>query len=230
MARRRRGTRRMRARMLGPMDDAARGGAGGARDEAGDLLATVLRAYRLKDELRQGWVLRAVHEPESVAAHAWGTALLCLLFASEAGVDRERALAMATVHDLAEAEVGDIPARAHPADRTLAAADKARLEADAMRRLLAGRLPEVEALWKEYDAASSAEARFVRDMNLLDMALQALVYEEQARYDPSEVLPSQGGNRHLDEFFVSAEARVRGEPARRLLARVAARYRRARRG
>ncbi|HKI58437.1 MAG TPA: HD domain-containing protein [Trueperaceae bacterium] len=211
------------------MDDAERAPAeNGGEDAAGHLLATALRAYRLKDEPRQGWVLRAVSAPESVAAHAWGTALLCLLFAEEAGVDRERALTIATVHDLAEAEIGDIPARAHPADRSVHAAEKARLEADGLERLLAGRAPEVDALWREYEAGVSAEARFVRDMNLLDMALQALLYEEQARYDPSETLPSQDGYRHLDEFLVSAEARVQGPLARRLLGWVALRYRRAR--
>lgn len=201
-----------------------------SRDRSARLLATVSRTYRLKDEARRGWVLRGVRAPESVAAHAWGTALLCLVFAEEAGVDRGRALAIATVHDLAEAEIGDIPARAHPADRAVDAGRKARLEADGLERLLAGGLPAVRELWREYVSASTAEARFVRDMNLLDMALQALVYEEQARYDPAEVAPSHGGYRHLDEFFVSAEARVHGALARRLLEVVAARYRRARRG
>ena len=201
---------------------------GGAEDTLGRLLTIALRAYRLKDEPRQGWVLRGVEAPESVAAHVWGTTLLCLVFAEEAGIDVERALAIATVHDLAEAETGDIPARADPADRSVGAADKARREADAMERLLAGQLPSVRTLWREYESAASAEARFVRDMNLLDMALQALSYEEQGRYDPRAELPSRGAYRHLDEFLASAEARVQGDLARRLLAWVATRYGQAR--
>lgn len=192
------------------------------------LLRTVLSAYRLKDEARSGWVLRGVERPESVAAHSWGTALLCLIFAQEAGVERGRALAIATAHDVAEAEIGDIPARAHPDDRTVDAAEKARLESAGIERLLGGELGELHALWRDYEVGASPEARFVRDMNLLDMALQALVYEEQARYDASRPLPSQGGHRHLDEFFVSAEARMQGTLGRELLARVAARYRRVR--
>jgi len=99
-----------------------------------------------------------------------------------------------------------------------------------MERLLAGELTAVRALWDEYEAANSAEARFVRDMNLLDMALQALTYEEQRRYDPTQALPSRGGHRHLDEFFVSAEQRLHGALARELVAHVAERYRRARSG
>lgn len=63
----------------------------------------LLEAYELKDELRSGWQLRKIADPESVAAHTWGTATLCLLFADEAGIDRGRAVSMALVHDLAEA-------------------------------------------------------------------------------------------------------------------------------
>jgi putative hydrolase of HD superfamily len=200
----------------------------GTPPEAERLLAALLGTYRLKDEARSGWVLRGVERPESVAAHSWGTALLCLIFADRAGVDRGRALAIATVHDVAEAEIGDIPARAHPDDRTVDAAAKARLESDGIERLLGGELGELQALWREYERDASPEARFVRDMNLLDMALQALVYEEQQRYDPERPLPSQGDHRHLDEFFVSAEARMHGSLGREWLARVDARYRQAR--
>ena len=196
--------------------------------EAERLLTTLLSAYRLKDEARSGWVLRGVERPESVAAHSWGTALLCLVFAEEAGVDRGRALAIATAHDVAEAEIGDIPARAHPDDRTVDVTEKARLESAAIERLLGGEFGELRALWRDYELSASPEARFVRDMNLLDMALQALFYEEQARYDPGHPLPSQGDHRHLDEFFVSAEARMQGVLGRELLARVGARYRRVR--
>lgn len=198
------------------------------RESHESTLDAVLRAYRLKDELRRGWVLRGVRAPESVAGHAWGTALLCLAFAEEAGVDRERALAIATVHDLAEAEIGDIPARAHPAERAVAADRKAQLEAEGLERLLDGSLAEVWALWREYDAGASPEARFVRDMNLLDMALQALLYEQHGRYDVDAAPPSGGSRGHLDEFLVSAERRMQGEPGRRLVAQVASRYRRLR--
>ncbi len=204
------------------------------RDEPGSpsaadaRLAALLGAYRLKDEPRRGWVMRGIDRPESVAAHSWGTALLCLVFAEEAGVDVGRAVAIATAHDVAEAELGDLPARAHPDDREAEAGEKARLEAAALERLLGVELAGVRALWREYERSVSPEALFVRDMNLLDMALQAVVYEEEARYDPRRPLPSRGGHRHLDEFFASAEARVQGVLARRWLGRVRERYERAR--
>ncbi len=197
----------------------------GAPPGAERLLAILLRMYRLKDEARSGWVLRGVERPESVAAHSWGTALLCLVFAEEAGVDRGLALAIATAHDVAEAEIGDIPARAHPDDRSIGVPEKMRLESAAIERLLGGEFEALHALWRDYERSTSPEARFVRDMNLLDMALQALLYEDQARYDPGRPLPSQGDHRHLDEFFVSAEGRMQGALGRELLARVRTRYR-----
>ncbi|RLM40517.1 HD domain-containing protein, partial [Haloarcula sp. Atlit-47R] len=43
-------------------------------------LDSLLEWFELKDELRTGWVLRNIDSPESVAAHTWGTASLCLLY------------------------------------------------------------------------------------------------------------------------------------------------------
>lgn len=78
--------------------------------ELDTLLARLEMIAGLKDVARSGWVLRGIERPESVADHSWGTAYLCLLLAP-AGIDRERSVAMALVHDLAEVETGDIPRR-----------------------------------------------------------------------------------------------------------------------
>ena len=68
-------------------------------------------ALPLKDQPRTGWVQHGVGGAESVAAHSWGTAYLCLLFAEVAGVDRAKAVEIAVLHDLAEARTGDVAAR-----------------------------------------------------------------------------------------------------------------------
>lgn len=151
-------------------------------------LAYLLNAYRLKDRPRTGWVLRGIDRPESVAAHSWGTALLCLLFADDAGVDRAEALEIALTHDLAEAEIGDLPSLADPALHPVGQEEKARMEARAMSALHDA-WPDAAAglvarRWRSYEDRDGPAARFVRDMNLLDMALQALIYEREGRYDP----------------------------------------------
>lgn len=191
-------------------------------------LALAYAAYRLKDEPRVGWVMHGVAGPESVAAHSWGTAYLCLLFAADAGVDLGRALAIALVHDLAEATTGDFAARAAATDRPVSEAEKARLERDAIADLLPPRQAALHELWRAYEDRADPAARFVRDMNLIDMCLQALLYEREARYDADVQVPSEGGHRHLDEFFLSAEWRLEGEVAKRLFDSVRLEYEKAR--
>ena len=66
----------------------------------------------------------------------------------------------------------------------------------------------MRALWDEYEAAETNEARFVRDMNLVDMCLQALCYERDHRYDAATDYANQGGYHRLDEFFATAAPRI----------------------
>lgn len=187
------------------------------------ILEFLLRSFRLKDEVRVGWDLRNVRDPESVADHSWGTALLCLLFASEARVDEAVALRIALVHDLAEAETGDIAAREDPRDRDVSIEEKALLEERAMQALTSGVDRRLREAWDQYETRATPEAIFVRDMNLLDMCLQALYYERENRY--SGARRDEGV---LDEFFRSADARITTETGRRLFDAVAEEYRRLR--
>lgn len=205
-------------------DDLRVVGSDGTSRVADRRLVLAEAAYRLKDEPRGGWLLRGVRDPESVADHCWGTALLCLLYAEEAGVDSGRAVAMALIHDLAEAETGDVVARADPSDRQVSEARKALLESAAMDGLLAQEFVGLRALWQAYEDRGDAVALFVRDMNLIDMCLQAVIYHEQRRYDPDLVIPSQGGFTHLDEFFASAAGRLGTALGRLLFGALERRY------
>lgn len=191
------------------------------------MIDVLVRAYRLKDVARSGWVLRGVGDGESVADHSWGTGLLCLLFGPEAGIDVGRALAIALVHDLAEAQTGDVAALPDPHERSVSVAAKARLEAEAMGALRAAAGDELDLAhvldaWHEYEAAASPEALFVRDMNLLDMCVQALVYARERR---ASAPPDGTGGERMGEFFASARARVATPTGRRLVAAVHAAYR-----
>ncbi|MFO7546212.1 MAG: HD domain-containing protein [Trueperaceae bacterium] len=188
-----------------------------------------LRAMALKDEPRRGWVLRSVEAPESVAGHAWGTALLCLLFADAAGVDPGRSVAIAVLHDIAEAETGDVATRADAADREMSESEKTRRERAAITQLLPESVAHLRALWQAYEDRADPEAVFVRDMNLIDMCLQGLIYQQERRYDPLATITSRGEHAHLDEFFASAGARLSTPLAKRLFERVEVRYRAAKR-
>lgn len=145
-------------------------------ERAAEVLRFLRLAGRLKETARAGWGLRGIGDPESVADHSFRVALLALVLSRGADppLDRERCVAMALTHDLAESMVGDIT----PYDG-VSTGEKNRREREAMQRL-ATLLGDDEPLrlWEEYQAAATAEARFVKDLDRLETVLQAAEYEE----------------------------------------------------
>jgi putative hydrolase of HD superfamily len=116
-----------------------------------DRLKAVLRRTRLVDGSRL----------ENSAEHSWHVALLAVLLhdTAPAGVDHARVLRMLLVHDLVEVDAGDT--FCYDADANLGR--EGREQAAAAR--LFGILPaeqarELAALWEEFEAAESADARF----------------------------------------------------------------------
>ena len=213
----------------------------GAIDSTDAELDAVLSALALKDERRTGWQLRGVDEPETVAGHTWGVAYLCLLYAERAGVDPDRAVRLAVVHDLAEAETGDEPTRADSTAEKPDADRKEARERAAITELLGPfehedgddtPLPgtSIRAAWEEYEVRSTPEAQFVKDMDLVDMCFQALYYEREGRYDPTENRPAFQEYDRLDEFFATAEPRLRTDVGRALYDAIHERYQAARDG
>ena len=192
------------------------------------MLDSFIRSLQLKNEVRSGWVLRGVHDPESVADHSWGSAYLCLLYAGEAKVDRARAVEMAVVHDLAEAVTGDVATRVVAMDDQDVVEEKRRRESVAMDDLLDGAsgaaLGIVRSLWEEYEENLTATARFVRGMNLIDMCAQALVYEDDGRYDAAAENPHFPDFQGMDEFFATTLPRLATDVGRRLFDELRHRY------
>ena len=133
----------------------------------------------LKHVLREGWVRAGVNSPESVAAHSWGMSILAMHLCPD-DLDKMRVLEMCLVHDLPEVEVGDLT----PHDDTSTKSDD---EHKAMLKLA----PQWIDLFEEYEAGITEEAKFVKYLDKLDMALMARIYED-----------SQGLN--LSEFIASA--------------------------
>lgn len=188
-----------------------------------DRIQSLLAALRLKDETRTGWELRGIEDPESVADHTWGVALLSLTYAEEAGVDPDRAVRLALLHDLPEAVTGDVATRADDADQTVGSAEKRRREAAAIERFEPLDVGLGEA-WEAYEARDTDCARFVKDMDLVEMCLQALYYEREGRYDRDAENPEFEEYDHLDEFFATAEPRLSTDVGRRLYREIRDRY------
>ena len=157
-----------------------------ADTDRASLRAALLEALALKNLPRSGWLRVGVPAPESVAAHSWGVALLALALCPP-HLDRARSVALAVLHDLAEVRVGDLT----PHDG-VAPAQKQRLERSALTAMVQP-LPggdELAALWEEFEAGASAEARFVRACDKLDMALQAARYSADHGVDTREFIAS----------------------------------------
>lgn len=134
------------------------------------MLEFLRRVEPLKSTLRSGYTAQG--RPESTAEHTWRLCLMAMLFASEySAVDHYRVLKMCVIHDLGEALHGDIPAiHQDPA------VDKAIEEREHLLVLLAP-LPADQqaallALWDEYNAASTPEARLAKAFDKLETVLQ----------------------------------------------------------
>jgi putative hydrolase of HD superfamily len=121
----------------------------------------ILEVDRLKEVLRQT-VLTQSRRAENDAEHSWHLALMVIVLAEHAnapGLDVLQVLKMVLLHDLVEIDAGDTfvydeAARADQAEREARAADR-----------IFGLLPEDQgrefrALWEEFEARQTPEARF----------------------------------------------------------------------
>jgi putative hydrolases of HD superfamily len=143
---------------------------------------------RLKTEPRRGWVVKlGMEHPESVADHSYRVVLMTMVYSDARGLDTEKALRMAMLHDLAEAVVGDsIPGEREPRE-------KKKLESSGLRKMLK-ELPEglskaYYSSWLEFEEGESAEAKLVRQLDKVEMAIQASEYRgEDSASDVREFL------------------------------------------
>ncbi len=134
---------------------------------SGEKLVTA--AGKLKRIKRQGWLDAGIPaaEAESVADHSFRTALL-VAFVSEPDINMAKALKMALVHDLGEADVGDLTPRSKVPRKK-----KAQMEERAVLALGNG---EVLALWREFEQGKSPEAKAVREADGYERVIQAMEY------------------------------------------------------
>ena len=168
---------------------------------ASPLLSAMYEFQHLKTLYRQGWLRAGIprDQCESVAEHSMGVAMLSLFLADAhfPQLDRTKILLLALLHDFGEIHAGDIV----PGKMSLE--EKHELEKAAVGRVLA-KLPngrEYLAVWEEYEACETPEARLVKQVDRLEMGIQASVYEHE-------------GFARLDDFFESTDKAL-SDPALR---------------
>lgn len=161
-------------------------------------------AAGLKSVPRQGWIDRlGMKNPESVADHSYLTSLMSLVLSESLDLDAMKVVKMSLLHDLAESKTGDLtPARA-------SGQEKKDAEDAAMDEILKD-LPErirrsYRDVWREFRDGVSEEARFVHEVDKLEMALQAAIYSGDTGIESVrpfiESAKSAVQNRHLRDLL-----------------------------
>ena len=135
-----------------------------------DRLKSVLRATTLVDGSR----------PENSGEHSWHLALYALILADQAGpeVKIDRVIRMLLIHDLVEIDVGDVPIHSQNGQAHASAATQA-AESQAADRIF-GLLPkdlgtDLRALWEEFEAAESPDARFAKSLDRVQPVMANLM-------------------------------------------------------
>ncbi len=168
-------------------------------------------AASLKSVRRKGWVLRGVRDAESVADHSLAVAVLAAAVAASRGLDPGKAALIAVLHDMVESVTGDLT----PEEK--ASMGRRRLnevERQAIERVMGDAPEEVKRVFlqslREYEEGSSAEGKIVREVDKLEMALQALLYRSELGASGVEEFVSSALNELKDPEIKSVVEEVCG--------------------
>ena len=161
----------------------------------------------LKTLYRQGWLRAGISKEqcETVAEHTLGVTLLALFLADECvpELDKTKLMWMGLLHDFGEIYAGDIV----PGKMSLEG--KHELERQSVERVFS-KLPQGKdylAIWEEFEAGQTGEARFMKEIDRLEMGLQASVYEQEKMAD-------------LSAFFESTDKALTTPALREILAAI----------
>ena len=143
-------------------------------DRLRDQVGFILEIDKLKGVVRRTYLVDGSRR-ENSAEHSWHVAVMAAVLAEHADepVDAARVVRMLLVHDVVEVDAGDTFVY-----DTAAAESKAERERAAARRIF-GLLPhdqgaELRALWEEFEAARTPDARFAAALDRMMPVLHNL--------------------------------------------------------
>ncbi|UCD97118.1 MAG: HD domain-containing protein [Candidatus Bathyarchaeota archaeon] len=154
---------------------------------------------RLKTTARSGWVSHVnMEKAESIADHSFRCAVLAMCLGDLAEMNADKLIRMLLLHDVQEALTGDYDLFAK--ERTGSSKVK-QLEKKAIKQLLSLLPSDLKEryflLWQEFEAQTTPEAILAKDIDRIEMVMQALEYEEA------------GFNRDaLEPFWCTAENQI----------------------
>ena len=138
----------------------------------------------LKKLPRSGWKIKVgLENSESVAEHSYMMSVMSMVLSDMKSLNSEKVLKMAILHDWAESKIGDFMPEQIEYEK------KSELENYAMSEILE-LLPqkiqsEYRDIWDEFLDRNTSEARLVHELDKLEMALQAKIYEKDV--EPEKV-------------------------------------------
>lgn len=158
----------------------------------------------LKKLPRSGWKIKVgLDHSESVAEHSYMMSVMAMVLSDLKSLNSEKVIKMSILHDWAESKIGDFMPDEIGNDK------KSELENYAMMEILES-LPQslqsdYQKMWDEFLVRETPEARLVHELDKLEMALQAKIYE--ADVDPERVKP----------FIISAVEQVNDPDLKKIL-------------
>jgi putative hydrolase of HD superfamily len=123
---------------------------------------------QLKNTMRECWTSEG--KRESVAEHSWRLCMMAMLFEKQMPeLDNTKLMKMCLIHDIAEIIDGDIPAIYHVPNKS----EKERKNLLILMKPLPQYIAdEILALWDEYEAAETMEAKVAKAMDKLETMMQ----------------------------------------------------------
>lgn len=171
-----------------------------------EFLKTIGRSKKI---LRTGWVREKIKNPESVAAHSFRLSVIAMILADELGLDKEKLVKMALLHDLGEVITGDIVWSRGSIVDIKKRTGKEDQESKGIEKVfkIMGNPHEYVKLFEEMIERETEEARIFWELDKLEMAVQALEYEKDQ-------------SKKLDEFFVNADLQIRSPYLKKIMRKI----------
>ena len=153
-------------------------------------------SVNLKNISRQGWLDKlSIEHPESVADHSYSMAIMGMVISDLEKYDTEKIMKMILLHDLAESHIGDYT------PGQIRKENKIKIENNAYDEIIST-IPDIiklqyDKIWEEYQKQESPESIIVHQIDKLEMALQAKMYQKEGAHVEA-----------VESFFKSAESEI----------------------
>ena len=150
-----------------------------------------------------------------MADHSFMLAVLAYIYSKKFGLDTDKCVKIALTHDICEVYSGDIPDKVRDEDQPVPDSRKRELEREGTKKIIS-LLPEdfaseIYGLWEEFETRETPEAKLVKDLDKLEMCMQAKEYSEKYR--------------NMEEFFEDGNLNIKTPEMRKIFEKIYGEFR-----